>query len=161
MGGVLVLAADGTLLYATESLQARLRTLIDSHGDRAFMAQEIAFICQMLQQCQSCFPAQNWAMEFDIFTKSAIALRIRSRWLKLAGFDQPCISLIVEDPQQRVQDLVLDEVRQWGLTPREQEVWLLHQEGCTYSQIATKLFITINTVKKHMRSIHSKRRGQL
>ena len=159
VGSVLVFTEDGALIYATEHLPDRLKKLMASAGP-GVMPEEILLICQMLKQCRSRFPTQNWAMEFDIFTKDAIALRIRSRWLKLEGFDQPCILLIVEDHQQMVQDIVLDEVQGWGLTPREQEVWLHHQAGCTYSQIAEQLFITINTVKKHMRSVHAKRRAQ-
>lgn len=158
IGNVLVLTEEGNVLYATESLQNRLQ---DEHEQEAIaVPPEIALICQVLKQCRSRFSQQNWAIEFDIFTKDAIALRIRSRWLKLEGFDKPCILLIVEDRQQMVQDIVLDEAQEWGLTPREQEVWLLHCDGYTYSQIAEKLFITINTVKKHMRSVHAKRRAQ-
>ena len=159
VGSVLVFTEDGTLIYATENLPDRLKKLLAS-AEPGVIPQEILLICQMLKQCRSRFPSQNWAMEFDIFTKDAIALRIRSRWLKLEGFDQPCILLIVEDHQQMMQDIVLDEVQGWGLTPREQEVWLHHQAGCTYSQIAEQLFITINTVKKHMRSVYAKRRAQ-
>ena len=158
IGSVLVLSEDGTILYATQSLQDRLKELAGEEP-QAPIPKEIGLIWQVLRQCRQQFPNQNWAIEFDIFTKDAIALRIRSRWLKLEGFDQPCILLIVEDRQQMVQDIVLDEAQEWGLTPREQEVWLLHQDGCTYSQIANKLFISTNTVKKHMRSIHAKRRA--
>jgi hypothetical protein len=159
LGSVLVLTEEGTVLYITESLQDRLQSLAHQNG-QSDLPQEIALICQILRQCRGQFPHQNWAIEFDIFSKDAIALRIRSRWLKLEGFDQPCILLIVEDRQQMVYDIVLDEAQEWGLTPREQEVWLRHQEGYTYNQIADKLYISTNTVKKHMRSIYAKRRSQ-
>lgn len=159
IGSVLILKEDGTVLYGTQSLCDRLKDCGELQDDAASIPQEIELICQVLKQCRGQFPSQNWAIEFDIFTKDAIALRIRSRWLKLDGFEQPCILLVVEDRQQMVQDIVLDEAQDWGLTPREQEVWLLHQDGCTYSQIAEKLFISMNTVKKHMRSIYAKRRA--
>jgi DNA-binding CsgD family transcriptional regulator len=58
-----------------------------------------------------------------------------------------------------MQEMVLNTAKTWGLTPREQEVWLLHQNGYTYSKIAEKLTISKNTVKKHMSSIHGKRRA--
>jgi DNA-binding NarL/FixJ family response regulator len=158
---VLVLSEDNTILYVTESFEDKLQSLMKSEEDEAAIPQEIKMICQVLQQCRGRFPNQNWAIEFDIFTKSASTLRIRSRWLNLSGYDKPCIMLVMEDQQQLVQDMVLSEVQAWGLTPREQEVWLLHQDGYTYNQIAEELYITINTVKKHMRSIHSKRRSQI
>lgn len=159
LGSILILTEEGTILYASESLQIRLDELVDQQNRTARLPQEIALICQITKQCRQRFPLQNWAMEFDIFTKDAIAIRIRSRWLKMDGFEQPCILLIVENRHQLVQDIVLHELQDWGLTAREQEVWLLFQDGCTYGEIAQRLFITKNTVKKHMRSIHAKRRA--
>ncbi|MBE7381311.1 MAG: helix-turn-helix transcriptional regulator [Leptolyngbya sp. SIO1E4] len=160
IGSVLILTDDDKVLYATESLQSRLKELTEPGEDVSLVTHEISFIGQVLKQCRDRFPSQNWAIEFDIFTKDAIALRIRSRWLKLEGIERPCMLLIVEDRQQFIQDMVLDEAEDWGLTAREQEVWLLHRDGHTYRQIAEKLYITINTVKKHMRSIHAKRKVQ-
>ncbi|NER78091.1 MAG: helix-turn-helix transcriptional regulator [Leptolyngbya sp. SIO1D8] len=160
IGSVLIVTDDNQVLYVTESLPGRLKALTETGKDGSFTTQEINFICQVLKQSRDRFPSQNWAIEFDIFTKDAISLRIRSRWLKLEGIDRPCILLIVEDRQQFIQDMVLDEVQDWGLTAREREVWLLHRDGYTYKQIAAKLYITLNTVKKHMRSIHAKRKVQ-
>lgn len=159
IGSILVLTDDHRILYATENLRRKLNELTETEENGQLVAQELIFICQVLKQCRDCFPNQNWAIEFDIFTKDAIALHIRSRWLKLDDVDRPCILLVVEDRQQLVQDMMLDEAQDWGLTEREQEVWLLHQDGYTYKRIADKLYITINTVKKHMRSIHAKRKA--
>ena len=161
IGSVLVLTDDYKVLYATASLQNKLEELTEPEEDGTVVTQEITHICQVLKQCRDSFPDQNWALEFDIVTKNANVLHIRSRWFKLEGFDQPCILLIVENRQQLIQDMVRDEAEDWGLTAREQEVWLLHQDGYTYRQIAEKLYITINTVKKHMRSVHGKRKSQL
>ena len=161
IGSVLVLTDDYKVLYTTASLQHKLEELTEPGEDSTVVTQEIIHICQVLKQCREHFPDQNWAIEFDIVTRNASVLHIRSRWLKLEGFDKPCILLIVEDRQQLIQDMVRDEAEDWGLTAREQEVWLLHQDGYTYRQIAEKLYITINTVKKHMRSVHGKRKSQL
>ncbi|MEM9002040.1 MAG: sigma factor-like helix-turn-helix DNA-binding protein [Cyanobacteria bacterium P01_F01_bin.86] len=161
IGSVLVLTEDYKVLYATASLQTHLEELTESAADGSVVTQEIILICQVLKQCRDRFPNQNWAIEFDIFTKKRTALHIRSHWLKLEGIDRPCILLVVENRLQLVQDIVRNETEDWGLTAREREVWLLHQEGYTYRQIAEKLHITINTVKKHMRSAHSKRKSQV
>lgn len=161
IGSVLVLTEDCRVLYATESLQRRLKELADTEENGRIISEEILLICQVLKQCRENFPNQNWAIEFDIFTKDATPLRIRSRWLKLGNIDHPCILLVVEDRQQYVQDMVRNEAADWGLTEREQEVWLLNQAGYTYRQTAEKLHITLNTVKKHMGSIHSKRKAQI
>ncbi|MGF1521069.1 MAG: helix-turn-helix transcriptional regulator [Leptolyngbyaceae cyanobacterium] len=161
IGSVLVLTEDLKVLYATASLPNRLEELTEPETNGTVVTQEVALICQVLKQSRDRFPGQNWAIEFDIFTKTGTVLHIRSRWLKLEGIDSPCILLVVEDRQQLVQDMVRNEAEDWGLTAREQEVWFLHQDGCTYRQIAEKLYITINTVKKHMRNVHGKRKSQL
>lgn len=160
IGSVLVLTEDYQLLYATDNLQGRLQALSTGAEDSPLITPEIDLICQILRQSRDRFPHQNWSIEFDILTKDAIALRIRSRWLKLEGIARPCMLMIIEDHQQLIQDMVLDEAHDLGLTSREQEVWLLHRNGYTYRQIAEKLYITINTVKKHMRSIHAKQKSQ-
>ncbi|MEO1295057.1 MAG: helix-turn-helix transcriptional regulator [Cyanobacteria bacterium J06636_16] len=161
IGSVLVLTEDLKVLYATASLPNRLEELTEPKTNGTVVTQEVALIGQVLKQSRDRFPGQNWVIEFDIFTKTGTVLHIRSRWLKLEGIDSPCILLVVEDRQQLVQDMVRNEAKDWGLTAREQEVWLLHQDGCTYRQIAEKLYITINTVKKHMRSVHGKRKSQM
>lgn len=42
------------------------------------------------------------------------------------------------------------------LTVREQEVLELLTSGCTYNEIASRLFISVNTVKYHLRNIYRK-----
>lgn len=159
IGSVLVLSEDNEILYITESLQQRLKESgkIDAKGK--LIAEEMLLIGGMLKQCREQLPHQSWSVEFDILNKETVSLHIRSRWLKLERRDSPCILMVVEDRQQLIQDMVRDEAQDWGLTDREQEVWLLSQDGYTYRQIAEELYITINTVKKHRRSIHAKRRA--
>lgn len=159
IGSVIVLNESGEVIYATENLRDQLSETTDSQPtEDQSLRQKVALIGEMMGQCRDRFPQQNWVLELDIFTQASGLLRIRSRWLKLEASEHPCILLIVENRQQFVQDMVLNEAQTWGLTAREQEVWLLHREGQTYRQIATRLFITINTVKKHMRSIHGKQK---
>lgn len=161
IGSVLILTEDYELLYATDNLQGRLQVLSTDTENSPLITPEIDLICQILRQSRDCFPHQNWSIEFDILTKDAIALRIRSRWLKLEGIARPCMLMIVEDHQQLIQDMVLDEAEDLGLTSREQEVWLLYRSGYTYRQISEKLYITVHTVKKHMRSIRAKQKSQV
>lgn len=159
-GSIAVLTPEGEIVYATQRLRDRWAIPPASFDQRSRLPEELSFICQMLNQGRRRFPHQNWATEFDIVTKDATTLQIRTRWLKLDGYDDPCLLLMVEDRQQMVQHIMLDEAQDWGLTPREQEVWLLQQDGYTYGEIAEKLFISLNTVKKHLRSVSAKRRAQ-
>jgi DNA-binding CsgD family transcriptional regulator len=49
------------------------------------------------------------------------------------------------------------EAKKYGLTNRETEIWLLYRANYSYKEIATALYISLNTVKKHMKKIHTKR----
>ena len=49
------------------------------------------------------------------------------------------------------------EIERYGLTPRQAEVWRLRQQGYEYSEIANQLFISVNTVEKHLKNIQVKR----
>ncbi|MEB3357085.1 MAG: LuxR C-terminal-related transcriptional regulator [Synechococcales bacterium] len=133
--------------------------LLQDEGGERSLPDEIWHICQSLVQSRHLFPDQNWLIEFDIFTNAATTLHIRSRWLNIDGLERPCLLLIVEDRQQAIANIVLEEADRYGLTPREKEVCLLQHSGYTYKQIATKLGITPNTVKKHVRSIYAKKKN--
>jgi len=47
-------------------------------------------------------------------------------------------------------------ISDWGLTPREKEILSCLAEGCTYKKIASKLFISISTVRTHIMNIYEK-----
>ena len=157
-GSVMLLDSQNHVIYASRDFCSLFR-VAEPITSEAMMPPEIIKIGQILQQCREQFAHQSWALDFNIVTEAAISLRIRSRWLQLIGMAEPCILLIVEDRQQFMQEAALNTAQTWGLTPREQEVWLLHQNGYTYSKIAEKLAISKNTVKKHMSSIHGKQRA--
>lgn len=159
IGDILVFTEQEQLLYASNGAREVLRRLQQNNTVDNKIPKEILHICQSLIQSRHCFPHQNWLIEFDIFTQDATALHIRARWLKLEQLDRPCLLLIIEDRQQAIVNIVIEEAKQYGLTPREKEVWMLHRKNLTYKQIAIELGITPNTVKKHMRSIHAKKRG--
>jgi len=157
-GSVMLLDSQHRVMYASRDV-CSLFQATEPTASESMTPPEITKIAQILQQCREQFAHQSWALDFNIVTEAAVSLRIRSRWLQLTSQAEPCILLIVEDRQQLMQEVALNTAQAWGLTPREQEVWLLHQNGYTYGKIAEKLKISKNTVKKHMSSIHGKRRA--
>lgn len=54
------------------------------------------------------------------------------------------------------QSLILAEIERYSLTDREAEVWKLRQQGTSYKEISKQLFISVNTVKKHLKNIFTK-----
>lgn len=159
IGGVLVFTEQQQLIYANEGARKILSHLQQKNDSSSLIPDEIWHICQSLIQSRHLFPDQNWLMEFDIFTNFSTSIHVCSRWLNALEIEAPCLLLTLEDRQQALINLVIEEADRFGLTPREKEVWLLQHNGYTYKQIAAELGITPNTVKKHMRSIHAKRRA--
>jgi len=157
-GGVLIFTEKKQLIYSNDGAQKILHQL-QQESATSLVPDEILHICHSLVQSRHLFPDQSWLIEFNIFTSKAITLHIRSRWVNVSILDPPCLVLTLEDRRQPLVNLVLEEAERYGLTPREKEVWTLQHNGYTYKQIAAELGITPNTVKKHMRSIHAKRRA--
>lgn len=60
----------------------------------------------------------------------------------------------------RTLELFRDKIQprqaEWGLTPREKEILACLAEGHTYQNIASKLFISISTVRTHIMNIYEK-----
>jgi DNA-binding CsgD family transcriptional regulator len=56
---------------------------------------------------------------------------------------------------------IAEDAKQYNLTPRETEVWYLKQTNYSYKQIAATLYISVNTVKKHMKNIYFKQQTSL
>lgn len=161
LGGILIFDSQQQLVYANGEAHRVLNQLQQGSTTNCLVPNEIWHICQSLIQSRHLFPEQNWLIEFDIFTSTATALHICSRWLNLDTIVDPCLLLTIEDRQQAIISLVLEEAERYGLTPREKEVWLLQHNNYTYKQIAAELGITPNTVKKHTRSIYAKKKTQL
>lgn len=158
LDGILVFAEAGELIYYNKSASTILGRLHQNCLDANTIPEEILHICQSLTQSRNRFPHQNWLAELDIVTQEGAILHIRARWLKTNLMDRSCLLLVLEDRQQAIVNIVMEEAKQYGLTSREKEVWMLHRNDLTYKQIAAKLNITPHTVKKHMKNIHSKQK---
>ena len=69
---------------------------------------------------------------------------------------EPLFLIALEDKSQA--SIAQATVDQWlyGLTNREKEVWSLRLQDFSYQDIATELYLSVNTVKKHMKTILAK-----
>ncbi|NJN58773.1 MAG: hypothetical protein HC879_15380 [Leptolyngbyaceae cyanobacterium SL_5_9] len=103
------------------------------------------------------YPAHVFMIEDEIELDAFDTIRIRVQWIDLESSDRPCLLVALEDRYQTAKKMAIAERQRYGLTDRESEVWLLRRANCTYKTIASKLHITVDTVKKHIKSIHAKR----
>lgn len=101
---------------------------------------------------------ENGALGIALFL---IKFRIRVRLLDLDRFKMPCLLVTIENQYESLKNVAFTEVKKFDLTPREAEIWFLYRSNYSYKEIATKLYITINTVKKHMKNIHTERQASI
>ncbi|NJL46826.1 MAG: helix-turn-helix transcriptional regulator [Leptolyngbyaceae cyanobacterium SM2_5_2] len=157
--GIFLFNEQDQLVYFN-SKAALIAKAISQNTDYAdVIPKEIACIKKFMLETRQQFPHQNWLSESTIFIDCLTVFQVCARWVQGDGVDHSYLLLKMEDQNQFSQDIALEEAKRLGLTSREQEVWLLHRANYTYKQIAEKLAITPNTVKKHMKSILIKQRA--
>lgn len=157
--GVLILTDKKELIYANDCAHRLLRQLNRGLSLANQIPEEVWHICQALIDSRHLLANQYWLIESKIFVDNAFVFNVRAHWLKLEDRQQPCLLLSIRDQCQYIKEIVNEESQKYGLTSREQEIWLLHRANYTYKQIALELCITPNTVKKHIKSIYSKQKA--
>jgi DNA-binding CsgD family transcriptional regulator len=161
LDGILILTPSGEWLDANSTAEQICRRLQSCSQPEKVVPPEIWQICQCLIESRELFPEQNLILFDEIVTHSSCVIRVRVRWIELAQSEQACFLVTLEDHQQSVQQAAIAEAHRYGLTPSETKVWSLYRAEQSYKQIAAALYITSNTVKKHMKSIHAKRKSFL
>jgi DNA-binding CsgD family transcriptional regulator len=170
--GIMLVTVQGQILEANVQAQQICHHLDDramnSTKGQLQLPAEIWRICEALIESRKLFPDQRIVPESEITLASGIRLRIRVRWLEWNGpisdgltFKPPYLLITLENRQQTLLSVALSDIRRYHLTPSEGKIWQLRLQGYSYQEIAHQLFITQNTVKKHIKSILAKRRDTL
>ncbi len=157
--GILILNKAGKVLHANASAY---RICCEFHQENC---QDNSVPPAIWNLCESLLSNQSWLADKMIIFSDEIVIdklnvfRIRVRLLDLEGFDAPCLLVTIQNKYESLKHVALSEVKKFELTRREAEIWFLYRNNYSYKEIATQLFITINTVKKHMKNIHAKRQA--
>ena len=161
MDGVLILTEQGKLVNANSNALKICHQLMENWSTTMAIPQQIWNICRALVDSRDVFPEHTVTIEDEIniskTTSKQEMIRLRARWVTLDEVDRPYLLVILEDRSRSLKDLAMLEARKYGLTEREKRVWELRRANRTYKAIAAELFITVDTVKKHLKSIHAKR----
>ena len=121
------------------------------------LPKEIWRVCQALIESRELFPEQQVIPESEVTLQDAVTLRIRVKWLEFESLECPCMLVTLEDLNRTFRELSILDQHRYGLTLREREIWQLRLQGYTYREMASMLYISCNTVKKHLKNISSKR----
>ncbi|MBD2563399.1 MULTISPECIES: LuxR family transcriptional regulator [Nostoc] len=159
--GILILSQTGEVVHANASAHRLCCQFNQGNFNQNFVPPAIWNLCKSLLSSRYLFSDKLLILSDEIVLDKLNIFRIRVRLLDLDGFEAPCLLVTIENQYESVKNAALTEVKKFDLTPRESEIWFLYRSNYSYKEIATKLYITINTVKKHMKNIHTKRQANM
>jgi DNA-binding CsgD family transcriptional regulator len=159
--GILILSQTGKIVHTNASANRLCCQFNQDNFNQSFVPSAIWNLCESLLSSQYLFSDKLLILSDEIVLDKSNIFRIRLRLLDLDGFEMPCLLVTIENQYESVKNVALTEVKKFDLTPREAEIWFLYRSNYSYKEIAMKLYITINTVKKHMKNIHTKRQSNL
>ncbi|MEH2326677.1 MAG: helix-turn-helix transcriptional regulator [Nostoc sp.] len=159
--GILILSQTGEVVHANASARRVCCQFNQGNFNPNFVPPVIWNLCESLFNSRYLFSDRLLILSDEIVLDKSNIFRIRVRLLDLEGFEVPCLLVTIENQYESVKNVALTEVKKFDLTPREAEIWFLYRSNYSYKEIATKLYITINTVKKHMKNIHTKRQANM
>ncbi|XGV95142.1 MAG: LuxR C-terminal-related transcriptional regulator [Leptolyngbya sp. BL-A-14] len=160
--GLIVLSINQAIVYWNQNARRLCQKLSASQRYWTPLPTVIAELCQELATADM---THHEPMLLDYQTPERAAFRLTASWLSKGSNgemspllnQQSYILITVEDRDEVLQQDIQVEQKKFQLTNREAEVWLLLRQEYSYQAIATKLHISLNTVKTHIRNIHAKR----
>ena len=155
--GILILSEAGKVLYANSPAAQICQTLNPNSSNG--LPTEVWRSCEALIDSRELYGDRPLVIESELSSAQSQAYRIRVQWLTLEAQPEPCLLVRLEDQKQSLQGLAITEAKKYGLTPREAEVWFLRRCNLSRKEIAAQLYITIDTVKKHLGNIQMKRQA--
>ncbi len=133
----------------------RICTILKAEADR--LPSEIWRVCQAILNNQNVLSFQKVGLDAEIILPVLGLVRIRVQTIQLA--QKPYWLIVLEDRQQTLRNKAISDAALFGLTERETEVWQMRLRGADYHEISSALWISDNTVKKHIKNILAKQRS--
>ncbi|NEQ86703.1 MAG: helix-turn-helix transcriptional regulator [Moorea sp. SIO2I5] len=156
--GVLILTTNQELFHANECGRRMCSQISQGKLPINSIPEPIWRVCESLIYSRKWFSDRKLIIEDEINVDKSVKFRVRVRWLTLDLSRDPYLLVTLEDKDQSTKNSVITDVINYGLSEREQEVWLLKKANLTYEEIAQQLYISINTVKKHLKKIYAKQK---
>lgn len=153
--GVLILTETGELVHSNASAYNICSQINPYSFNENLVPSVIWKHCKSLIKNQSkCENSTIWSE--DIVVDRSFIFRLRVRHFNLELSEKPLLLITIENRYESLKNAALSEAYKYRLTQRETEIWSLYRATSSYKQIADKLFITVNTVKKHIKNIRAK-----
>lgn len=157
--GVLILNQKGECIHINQEGQAICQSLTGNEtSSKPVVPDCLLSICEHLVESRDLFPDQPVVITQILPGKGSTRIRAKVQWLEFPSTPETYLLVMLENLTQSAKTTALLESLQYNLTPREKDVWLLRRANHSYEEIASKLYIAVNTVKRHLKSIHAKRK---
>jgi DNA-binding CsgD family transcriptional regulator len=157
--GVLIVTIRGEWVYGNYKAHQICQQLSIGKPLPNFVPSAIWQICQVMFVKPSACLERPTVVEGEVGVEGeGVQYRIRVRWLQLEEMKSPYLLVTLEDCGEAARNRAIAEAHQYGLTPRQAEVWLLYRRGLTYRNMAAQLYVTPNTIKRHMKDIYAKQK---
>lgn len=156
--GILILSTDGKWIYGNYNACRLCQQLEPQQPVPETVPPVVWQVCQLFLNQAAMHSSHPAVLESEILRDRAMCYRVRVRWFCLEETQRPQLLVTLEDCSQAAMNRAIAEVQRYRLTTRQAEVWQLHRKGYSYREIADLLYITINTVKRHMKDIYAKQK---
>jgi DNA-binding CsgD family transcriptional regulator len=154
--GILILSETGDVIHANASADNIFRQLNQDNSEVNVLLLTIWNLCKLLLKTQKFLREKNIVVSDEVIIDKSNIFLIRVRKLDINRFSSPFLLVTVENRYESIKNIALTEAIKYSLSQREAEIWCLHRAKYSYREIASYLFISINTVKKHIKNIHIK-----
>lgn len=159
--GIAIFSDRGELIHANKKARMLYQQLPSDPAHPHGVPQAIWQVCQALIEGRQLWSDRTLVIESEVTTPRSKTLRLRGRWFQWADSEPSYLSISLEDNRHSFQEQAIADTQKYGLTPREAEVWSLRCAHQSYKEIAAQLYISENTVKKHMKNVNAKRQAVL
>ncbi len=154
--GVLLMTDQGKLVYANAPARRMCQLMNRSTAQSGLLPKVIWQSCQTLVESRKVQSEPLGVVESTIEIDSTTEFRVRARWFSSPQDQGAYVIVMLEDRYQALQHLAIAEAQRYHLTRRETEIWVLRRHHYTRKEIAERLHVTLDTVKKHLKNIHAK-----
>ncbi|MBF2065531.1 MAG: helix-turn-helix transcriptional regulator [Calothrix sp. C42_A2020_038] len=155
---ILIFTQYGELIHANSNARNIYYAVNSNSQNTQILFTSIKNLCQSLIEYD--FDSEdNLIVSDEVVLNNLEVFRVRVRWLNVARYNLRYLLVTIENRYASVKNAAITEAKKYHLTQREAEIWCLYRAKSTYKQIAKQLYISVNTVKKHMKNIHAKRQA--
>lgn len=119
---------------------------------------QIRALCKSMLDSRNEFPTQRLQLHDEIDIDGEGCIHLNGEWVDWGEAEPTYLLITLENLAELSVQRATFDAHRYQLTARETDVWQLALQGLSYGDIADRLFVSLNTVKRHMKSIYEKRR---